>query len=312
MKEAAIVLQKYIRRYNAIREARRRRKAANTIKRFIKGFITRNGEPTDENRDFLCLAKVQWLNRLARSLPKDILHRKPWPPSPYVCREASSQLENMYGTHLSRVYRLKLTPEMKRQFELKVLAEQLFKDKKKSYTASIAHLFVFDRVPETSLALKQGYTTTLNGDKEVYSSNVIKYDRHGYKPRERVIIISKQNLHVNARLKHCLPLKELSFIVSPENDRLLLIQIPENLIKKDKGDLILEVPHLIEAVTMIMDIVKNPKALTIIGKSQIEHNMKGKQGTIDIQVGNPERIHKDKSGHLLIASRLFLLEQVKD
>lgn len=34
----------------------------------------------------------------------------------------------------------------------------------------------------------------------------------------------------------------------------------------------------------------------------IEHNMKGKQGTIDIQVGNPERVHKDKSGHLLIVS----------
>lgn len=95
--------------------------------RFIKGFITRNGEPTEENRAFLCMAKVQWLRRLAKNLPKDILHRKPWPPCPYVCREASEYLEKLYGAHLSRIYRLKLTPERKQQFELKVLAEKLFK-----------------------------------------------------------------------------------------------------------------------------------------------------------------------------------------
>ncbi|KAJ8922250.1 hypothetical protein NQ315_004187 [Exocentrus adspersus] len=292
MKESAIIIQKNIRRFLAIRQAQKRRKAANTIRRFIKGFITRNGEPTEENRAFLCMAKVQWLRRLAKNLPKDILHRKPWPPCPYVCREASEYLEKLYEAHLSRVYRLKLTPERKRQFELKVLAEQLFKDKKKSYAASIPYLFVFDRVPDASLALKEGYTATLNGDKEIYATNVVKYDRHGYKPRERILVISRQNLHLleckgSFKQKHCLPLKRLSFVVSPENDKML-------------GDLILEVPHLIEAVTLIMDTVQNPKALTIINKSHIEHNMKGKQGTIDIQVGNPERIHKDKSGHLLI------------
>lgn len=305
MKESAIIIQKYIRRKLAIRLAQRRRKAADTVRRFIKGFITRNGEPTEENRAFLGMAKVEWLLRLAKSLPKDILHRKPWPPSPYVCREASAYLEKLYGAHLSRVYRLKLTPEKKRQFELKVLAEQLFKDKKKSYAASVPNWFLFDRVPQTSLALKQGYTTTLNGDKEIYSTSVVKYDRHGYKPRERILIISKQNLHLleckgSVKQKHCLPLKKLHFIISPENDRMLVIQIPEEFIKKDKGDLILEVPNLIEAMTLIMDTIQDPSVLTIIDKSHIEHNMKGKQGTIDIQLGNPEKIHKDKSGHLLI------------
>lgn len=44
-----------------------------------------------------------------------------------------------------------------------------FSDKKKSYTASVPNLFLFDRVPQTSLALKQGYTSTLNGDKEIVS-----------------------------------------------------------------------------------------------------------------------------------------------
>lgn len=98
--------------------------------RFIKGFITRNQEPTADNRAFLNMAKVEWLKRLAKSLPKHVLHR-PWPASPIVCREASTNLQRMHGAHLSRVYRLKLTPTMKKQFELKVLAEKIFKGKQK-------------------------------------------------------------------------------------------------------------------------------------------------------------------------------------
>lgn len=74
------------------------------------------------------MAKVEWLKRLAKTLPVHLL-RRTWPPCPYVCREASAHLEKMYATHLSRVYRLKLTPDMKKQFELKVLAEKIFKGK---------------------------------------------------------------------------------------------------------------------------------------------------------------------------------------
>lgn len=92
--------------------------------------MTRNGPTTDENKAFMALAKKEWLKRLAKSLPQNILDRK-WPPCPYICREASQLLEKYYGAHLSRVYRLKLTPERKTQFELKVLAEKRFKGKRK-------------------------------------------------------------------------------------------------------------------------------------------------------------------------------------
>ncbi|CAH1179586.1 unnamed protein product [Phaedon cochleariae] len=305
MRESAIILQKNLRRTLAIRQAEIRRKAAHSIRRFIKGFITRNDEPTEDNKKFLSLAKVQWLHRLSKNLPKDILHRTPWPPCPHVCRDASSYLETMYGAHLSRKYRLQLTPERKRQFELKILAEKLFKGKKKTYNGSIPNPFVFDRVTDASFTLKEMYSAQLNGDKETYSTDVIKYDRHGYKPRERIMMISKQNLHLleckgSLKQKHCLPLKRLNFVITPEDDKLLLVQIPEDLVKKDKGDLILEVPNLIEAITMIVDTVQNSDMLRIIGQSHIEHNMKGKHGTIDIQHGTVPRIHKDKSGHLLI------------
>lgn len=105
-----------------------------------------------------------------------------------------------------------------------------------------------------------------------YATPVLKYDRHGYKPRDRVIMITNKNLHVievknSPKVKHILALSKLSLVVTPENDKMLLVQIPEELMKKDKGDLILEVPHLIETVTKIVSVTKKPDMLTIIDKS---------------------------------------------
>lgn len=93
--------------------------------RFLEGFITRNGPVTDINKDFVEIAKRQWLLRLSKSLPKNILNRH-WPACPHACREASALLEKLYEAQLSRIYRQKLTPERKKQFEMKILAESLF------------------------------------------------------------------------------------------------------------------------------------------------------------------------------------------
>ncbi|XP_044757784.1 unconventional myosin IC isoform X2 [Coccinella septempunctata] len=307
MREAAIVIQKNIRRYLAKLEAEKRRRAVLVIRRFIYGFITRNGPTNEYNHKFQQITRKMWLIRLSKILPKTVLN-KYWPPCPEICNEASSILHHLHQLYLSRMYRLNLSTERKEQFELKVLAEKLFKGKKKSYKASISNWFVTDRTSEMHFGLKQSYVAGLSGEKERYSSSVSKYDRHGYKPRERVIVVTNENLHVievkgSAKMKHRLPLKRLTLAVTSENDKILLVKIPEDLLKKDKGDLILEAPHLIETVTRIISITKDERMLMIADKNSIEHTMQqGKQGVIDITVGNPERIHKDKSGHLLIVS----------
>ncbi|KAL3275737.1 hypothetical protein HHI36_020482 [Cryptolaemus montrouzieri] len=306
-KESAIVFQKNIRRYLAKKHAERRRKAVQDVRRFIEGFITRNGPTNDVNHKFQQIARREWLRRLSQALPKTVLN-KYWPPCPQICTEASQLLHLLHQSHLSRVYRLSLTPERKEQLDLKVLAEKLFQGKKKSYKSSIPEWFVTDRTSEMHLGLKQSYTVTLNGEKELYSSSVSKFDRHGYKLRERVVIVTKDNLHVielkgSAKVKHCLPLKRLTLAVTSENDKILLVRIPEDLLAKNKGDLILEVPHLIEAVTKIISITQDESMLMVADNNSIEHTMKrGKQGVIDITLGKPERIHKDKSGHLLIVA----------
>ncbi|KAK9736480.1 Unconventional myosin tail, actin- and lipid-binding [Popillia japonica] len=306
MKKSAIIMQKYMRRHLAKKQAERRRKAVNVLRRFIKGFITRNDAPDEINKKFIAFGKKNWLMRLSKSLPTSLLHR-PWPPSPASCKAASALLERYYAAHLSRVYRLKLTPERKRGFELKILAETLFKAKKNSYPASLPHWFKTDRVNNENSTVREMYTATLSLEKEKYASSVKKYDRHGYKERDRIMIVTDKALHIidaksPGKVKHNLPLNKVEFVLTSETDDFLLVKVPEELLKENKGDLILKVPHLIEMMTITMDILKKPSLLTFVHTKTIDHNIKGKRGTIEFAVGNEQTFYKDKSGNLLIVA----------
>lgn len=118
IREAAIVFQKYTRRWFAKREAEKRKNAVIKIRRycklilllqhissevqiyiilcrFIEGFITRNGPPTEINMAFIELAKYQWLIKLSKTLPKGVLNNY-WPPCPYACREVRFIINYFY------------------------------------------------------------------------------------------------------------------------------------------------------------------------------------------------------------------------
>ncbi len=157
----------------------------------------------------------------------------------------------------------------------------------------------------------------------------MKYDRHGYKPRERILLLTDKNLYVldakTYKQKHRLPLSMIDFFVTNERDGILLIRIPLEL-KKDKGDLILDIPNIIECCIWIMEVKGNKMdAIEIVdtGKwvglvwliknwdiydflSRLSHNLKGKTGTIEVTRGNLDKtqIMKDKSGNLLVVSFL--------
>lgn len=67
----------------------------------------------------------------------------------------------------------------------------------------------------------------------------MKYDRHGYKARQRLVVITNNSFYVleankTIKQKHCLPLRQLKFVVTQENDKLLMVRIPEDLLNKDK------------------------------------------------------------------------------
>ncbi|XP_067010798.1 unconventional myosin IC isoform X2 [Anabrus simplex] len=308
LRAAAIVMTKWVRMFLAKRQAQRRRQAIALIRRFIQGFITRNGPATDINRDFIELAKAQYLIRLSKSLPKSLLDDQ-WPGCPITCREASNHLHKMHRRWLAMKYRKALTPERKRQFELKVLAETIFKGSKKSYPKSIPAPFINDRLKDEQKTLKQSFELNQlqTNEKLLYSTSVTKFDRHGYKPRERALLLTTRSIYIlegkTFKLKHNLPLDTIQeIVVTTESDNLLVLRIPPDL-KKDKGDLILAVDHLIEAVTMIADTTKKPRIIKVMEANSISHYLVGgKQGQIEITTGTEPTIAKAKSGHLLVVA----------
>lgn len=88
-------------------------------------------------------------------------------------------------------------------------------------------------------------TTLLSTQEKIeYSTMVVKYDRHGYKSRDRVFILTQKNLYIldpkTFKTKHRLPLNYLEFVVTNESDDICLVRIPQEL-KNDKvtNDLII-------------------------------------------------------------------------
>lgn len=61
----------------------------------------------------------------------------------------------------ARCYRMALSKEDKEHFELKILAESLFKNKKKSYAKSVGPRFVTDRLGEGYKALRQSFINNI-------------------------------------------------------------------------------------------------------------------------------------------------------
>lgn len=69
---------------------------------------------------------------------------------------------------------------------------------------------------------------------------VIKYDRHGYKPRERALLLTNKAIYILDRnggktfkQKHKLPLDVIEIVVTSQKDDLMMIRIPPEF-KKDK------------------------------------------------------------------------------
>ncbi|EDW37698.1 GL10077 [Drosophila persimilis] len=177
--EQVIVLQRDRRRRLAQRPAKQRREAADKIRVFIKGFITRNDPP----------------NRLQRGLylPMTSVLDKSWPSAPTHWQEASEFVHRLHRLHLARIYRLALTPQRKRQFELTFLAEKVFKGKKNNYAASVGTWFQEDRIPKEHIQRVTDFVASTFGSEQLkYQSFCTKLDRQADKSFERFISMSNK------------------------------------------------------------------------------------------------------------------------
>ncbi|XP_056127040.1 myosin Ic, paralog b isoform X1 [Rhinichthys klamathensis goyatoka] len=304
MKQSAIRIQAWWRGILARRKAKRRREAANTIRRFIKGFIYRHQPRCPENEYFLDYVRYSFLMKLHRSLPKTVLD-KSWPKPPPALMEASEHLRKLCMQNMVWKYCKNINTEWKHQLEQKMVASELFKDKKDNYPQSVPKLFVGTRLNGEDINPK--VLQALGNDKMKYAVPVTKYDRKGYKARNRQLLLTANSAVIveEAKLKQRIDYSSLKGIsVSSLSDGMFVLHVAceDN---KQKGDVVLQNEHVIETLTKVAICADKINSININQGSITFNVAQGKEGIIDFTSGSELLIAKAKDGHLsVIAPRL--------
>jgi len=307
-REAVTKIASYYKMYKAKQELKQRRWAAAKIRSFIKGFITRNDEPNEHNKQFINNVKIEWLKRLAKNCPK-LLIDKSWPVSPKICEEASDLLKVLHRRCLVRSYVSKMTPKKKQLMEEKVLIENLFRFRKENYSSLVSRLFMqFRDLNEDELKYFEKNIKQFD-EKIVYASQVTKIDRHGYKPRKRILVITNLNIYLldekANKVKDKISIESISkLFVSSFSDGFLIIAFSNDM-KLDKGgDLIIDLnENIFETIVGLSKVCDNIERKLQIESNSIKHTMNdGHIGVISFKKGKANEMFKNKDGILQVIS----------
>uniref|UniRef100_A0A669BFT1 Myosin Ic, paralog b n=1 Tax=Oreochromis niloticus TaxID=8128 RepID=A0A669BFT1_ORENI len=306
LRNSAIAVQAWWRGILARRRAQHRRQAANTIRRFIKGFIYRHKERCPENEYFLDYVRYSFLMNLRKNLPKNVLD-KSWPTPPAALTEASEHLRKMCMQNMVWSYCKKINPEWKHQMEQKMIASEIFKDKKDNYPQSVPKLFVSTRLDGENINPK--VVQALGSEKMKYAVPVTKYDRRGYKPRHRQLLLTANSAVIaeEGKLKQRIDYGTLKGIsVSSLSDGVFVLHVPSED-NKQKGDVVLQSDHVIETLTKLAICADKINSINI-NQGSIKFTMgQGKEGIIDFTPGSELLVAKAKNGHLSVVSVLYHL-----
>jgi len=304
MRAAVTIISSHWRRVLATRLKVKRKKAALDIRKFIVGFQHRNQPRSELNSEFLDFVRFKYLNKCKEVLPQSVLD-KSWPQAPPSLEETKSLLSKLNMKNLTLKYVKKITPQKKFEMEEKLTASQIFKGRKESYENSVSKPF---RSGTDKLVDGRQITSLLNGEKPSYACLVTKYDRHGYKERERTLAVTKSATYLfdskANKLKDHIPHSELTGIsCSNLSDNLFVLH--RNFVAEDKnnkGDVIVASTLCIESITKIAMEAKAVEKVKIISNNdRIVHKVdSSKDGQIEFAHGPVPSIKKAKNGNLLV------------
>uniref|UniRef100_A0A3B3CNS5 Myosin Ic, paralog b n=1 Tax=Oryzias melastigma TaxID=30732 RepID=A0A3B3CNS5_ORYME len=191
----AIAIQAWWRGVLARRRAKRRRQAADTIRRFIKGFINRHKERCPENEYFLDYVRYSFLTNLRKNLPKNVLD-KSWPTPPAALTEASELLRKMCMQNMVWSYCKKISPEWKHQ--QKMIASEIFKDKKDNYPQSVPKLFLNTRLSISVSSLSDGlFVLHVPSDDNKQKGDVVLQSEHVIETLTKIAICADKINNIN-------------------------------------------------------------------------------------------------------------------
>uniref|UniRef100_A0AAQ5YTN5 Myosin IHa n=1 Tax=Amphiprion ocellaris TaxID=80972 RepID=A0AAQ5YTN5_AMPOC len=286
-KEAATKIETCWRGVQARKEKEKRAWAVKVIKKFIKGYMTRGQAKTTDNSEYLAFVRQSYLNRLKEKLPKTVLDKTTWLTPPVVLQETSEILRKLHYRLMVRKYVRGITPQKKAQLQLKATASSIFKGQKDSYPQSVAQPFVDTRISEQEVNMR--VLQMIRNEHIKYSVPVIKYDRNGFKPRPRQLILTQTAAYVieEAKIKQRVLYTSLKGIsVSNLTDDIIVFHITcED--PKQKGDLVMQCNHLFEFLTKLSVIIEIQA---------------GKESAVDFTTGQEPMVYKAKNGHLMVVS----------
>uniref|UniRef100_A0AAQ4S826 Myosin Ic, paralog b n=1 Tax=Gasterosteus aculeatus aculeatus TaxID=481459 RepID=A0AAQ4S826_GASAC len=266
---------------------------------FIKGFIYRHEDYCPENEYFLDHVRYSFLKNLRKNLPRSVLD-KTWPTPPPSLVEASENLWRMHMRNMVVKYCKRVQPEWRKQMIQKVAASEIFKDQKDSYPQGVGRLFLDSRLEREQINLK--VVQTLGSDKVQYGVPVVKYDRRGFKPRPRQLLLTNTFavLVDKTKIKQRIDYAALRGIsVSSLSDGMFVLHMP-NEDNKQKGDVVLHCDHVIELVTKLAMMASKVNYVNINPGSITFAVARGKEGIIDFVRGSELKVAKGKRGHLLV------------
>ncbi|OXB84870.1 UNVERIFIED_CONTAM: hypothetical protein H355_015992 [Colinus virginianus] len=299
-RKAAIKLEACWRGALARKEAKKRTWAVQIIRKFIKGFINRKKPLCPENIEFVRLVQYKYLMKLRDHVPRNVLD-KSWLQPPSILEETSEMLQKICIRNLVRKYCRGVTPERKVQLEQKVVTSAIFRGKKEGYQRSINLPFADTRLKETDINPK--VLQLIQGEKVKYATPVVKYDRNGFKARERLLLLTQSSAYVveMAKIKQKIDYATLKGIsTSNLGDGIMVIHVPED--NKQKGDVILQCEHIFETVTKLCMLANKQNLVKVVQGSLRFRIGSGKEGTMVFTVGPEPHVFKAKDGQLTVVS----------
>ncbi|XP_053219280.1 unconventional myosin-Ih isoform X6 [Podarcis raffonei] len=327
MREAAIKLESCWRGVLARKLAKKRMWAAQTIRKYIRGFIHRKQPLNRNNKDFVRLVQYTYLMKLRDHIPKNVLD-KSWLKPPEIMQETSEFLRKICTRNLVRKYCRGITAQKKAQMEEKVIASGIFRGKKAGYAQSLNEPFLETRLNESELSPK--VLQLIRHERVKYVTPVVKYDRNGFKPRERLLVLTRVAAYVveMAKIKQRIEYATLGGLsASSLGDHILVIHVSEDskseklsdhntVVKREfllewralsdsvscfQGDAILQCEHFFETVTKLCILAHKQNVSVVQGSLQFQISS-GKEGTMVFTTGQDAQVYKAKNGQLTVVS----------
>ncbi|TNM91950.1 hypothetical protein fugu_018962 [Takifugu bimaculatus] len=301
-REAATRIENCWRGLMARKEREKRAWAVKVIKRFIKGFITRNQPLCTDNSEYLAYVRYSYLTRLRENLPKTVLEKDSWLTPPPIMQEASQLLKKLYIRHMVRKYVGEVTPQRKAQLQLKLQTSSMFKGKKENYPFSVCRPFVDTRIGVEDINIK--VLQMIQHEHIKYSVPVVKYDRNRFRPHLRQLVFTQEAAYLveEAKIKQRISHSSLKGVsVSNLSDNFLILHVTCDDIKQ-KGDLVLQCDYLFEALTKLSVIANKQKSIHVVQGSARFDIHPGREGFVDFKSGQESTVYRAKNGHLMVES----------